>query len=148
MPNGWSIDRCRDRRVPQPGQRNPEHQALLHLIGTLVESSSVPGVAHSYRRREMSVATTRQDERLLEARDARSMQLRIIDWPALLFDTTGAVAVVRMHHRFIPLAVTYVLLLRPSAGTVARVGLGAIGDHLGPISIHRGASGWRGRDPC
>jgi hypothetical protein len=32
---------------PNRGQRNPEHQALLNLFGTLVESSSVPGVAHS-----------------------------------------------------------------------------------------------------
>jgi hypothetical protein len=52
---------------------------------------------------------SRLDRRLLEARDTRDMQLRIVDRSAFLFDTAGTVAAVRVHHRLIPLAITYVL---------------------------------------
>jgi hypothetical protein len=52
---------------------------------------------------------SRIDRPLLEARDTRDMQLRIVDRSAFLFDTAGTVAAVRVHHRLIPLAITYVL---------------------------------------
>jgi hypothetical protein len=86
------------------------------------------------------------DERLLEARDAIGMQLPIVDRPAFLSHTIGAKAGVRVHHRLITLAVTYVLPRRPRARPVARIGLRAIGYYLGAARAHLRASAWHDSD--
>jgi hypothetical protein len=96
----------------------------------------------SVRRRSGGFNSTnigRHNKRLFEARDTRGMQLRIIDRSALLFDTTGTVTAVRIHHCPIPLAVTHVLPRRPRARTVLWLSLRTTRYHLGPVCVRFGA---------
>ena len=96
----------------------------------------------------MPVAAARygRDPLLAKTRDAIGMQLRIINRPAFLLHPIGTEAAVRVHHRLITLAVAYVLLRRPRARPIARIGLRAICYYLGPARVHLRLSGWHSCD--
>src|ERR1700741_2683511 len=91
----------------------------------------------------ITVAAARygRDPLLAKTRDAIGMQLRIIDRPAFLLHTIGTEAAVRVHDRLITLAVAHVLLRRPRAWPIARIGLRAICYYLGPARVHLRLSG-------
>lgn len=133
-------------RFPPPMRLSDEKHCSCSRRCTASARPTSPGGRRRAAQGLLPGTALRRERIFAEARDARGVELRIIDRPAFLFDPTGTIATVRIQRRFISLAVTYVLPRRPGARTICRIDLRTIGHQPGAARVHLGASGWHGRN--